>query len=64
MLSCCCTSFLVQVFLHYALFHFVDALPVICPVRSYVMSPALLLSPFMFLMYQVLLHEMQTPHVA
>ena len=61
---CCCRSLLVQVSLHCALFHCVDALPVICPVWSYVMSPALLLSPVILLMYQVLLHKMQTSHTA
>lgn len=48
--TCCCRSLLVQVSLHYALFHRVGALPVI-------------LNPFILLMYQVLLHKVQTSHV-
>lgn len=49
--TCCCRSLLVQVSLHYALFHRVGALPVI-------------LNPFILLTYQVLLHKVQTSHVA
>lgn len=60
----CCRSLLVQVPLHYALFRCVDALPVICPGQSYVMSSALLLNPFILLMYRVPLHKMQTSHIA